>query len=116
MLKSLHLGAPSFDRSRVLPPIIVPLVRAAECGFDLISEVRSITRHFGFDTFMYGVAVSAQPDNDSCIYAFTTMPTEWAMRYDQHAYIEVDPRIADTWDRTAPLIWDQTTLAVRSPG
>ena len=101
MLKSLHLGAASIDPSRLLPPIMVPLVRAAECGFDLISEVESITHHFGFDSFMYGVAVSALPNNDSSMYAFTTMPMEWVMRYDQRAYIEVDPRIADTWDRTA---------------
>lgn len=114
MLKSLHLGAASIDPSRVIPPIMVPLVRAADCGFDLISEVKAITRHFGFDSFMYGVAVSASPNNDSCMYAFTTLPMEWVMRYDQRAYIEVDPRIADTWDRTAPLVWDQSTMRRRS--
>ena len=115
MLQSLHLSSPAIDPSRIVPPMMVPLVRAAECGFDLISEVQSITRHFGFDTFMYGVAVSVLPDNDSCMYAFTTMSMEWVMRYDQRAYIEVDPRIADTWDRTAPLVWDQTTWRGRSP-
>ena len=94
---------------------MVPLVRAAECGFDLIFEVESIIRHFGFDSFMYGVAVSAQPDNDSCIYAFTTLPMEWVIRYDQKAYIEVDPRIAQAWDRTLPVIWDQTTMRGRNP-
>lgn len=110
MLRSLHLGPVTVDPSRVLPPIMVPLVRAAECGFDLVSEVESITRHFGFDTFMYGVAVSAQPDNDSCVYAFTTLPLEWVLRYDQRAYIEVDPRIALAWDNTMPVVWDQTSL------
>ena len=115
MLRSLHLGPVSIDRSRVLPPIMAPLVRAAECGFDLISEVESITRHFGFDTFMYGVAVSAQPDNDSCVYAFTTLPLEWVIRYDQKAYIEVDPRIALAWDRTLPVVWDQSTMRGMNP-
>jgi len=115
MLKSLHLGPACVDSSRVLPPIIIPLVRAAECGFDLLSEVESITHHFGFDTFMYGVTVSAQPDNDSCIYAFTTLPREWVVRYEQKAYIEVDPRISDAWDRTMPAVWDQTTVRGRSP-
>ncbi len=115
MLKSLHLGAASIDASRVLPPIMVPLVRAAECGFDLISEVESITHDFGFDSFMYGVAVSALPNNDSSMYAFTTLPMEWVTRYDQRAYIEIDPRIADTWDRTAPLVWDQSTMRGRNP-
>ena len=114
MLQSLHLGPVRIDPSRMVPPIMVPLVRAAECGFDLVSEVEFITRHFGFDTFMYGVAVSALPDNDSCIYAFTTLPLEWVIRYDQKAYIEVDPRIADAWDRTDPMIWDQTTTRGRN--
>jgi len=85
MLRSLHFGSASVDQSSVIPPIILPLVRAAECGFDLVSEVESITRQFGFDTFMYGVAVSAQPDHDSCVYAFTTLPMEWVIRYDQKA-------------------------------
>jgi len=115
MLKALDIGPAHVDPSRGLPPIMVPLVRAAECGFDLVSEVESITRHFGFDSFMYGVAISPTPDNDSRIYAFATMPKEWVVRYDQRAYIEVDPRIADAWDRTMPVVWDQTTMRGRTP-
>ena len=114
MLQSLRLDSVRTDPSRLVPPIMAPLVHAAECGFDLVSEVDAITHHFGFDTFMYGVAISPLPDHDSCIYAFTTLPIEWAIRYDQNAYIEVDPRIADSWDQTVPLIWDQTTMRGRS--
>ena len=115
MLQSLQLGSPSIDPSRIIPPIMVSLLRAAERGFNLVSEVESITRHFGFDTFMYGVAVSALPDYDSCIYAFTTLPKEWVIRYDQRAYIEVDPRVADAWNQTVPITWDQATMRGRSP-
>jgi DNA-binding CsgD family transcriptional regulator len=93
---------------------MVPLVRAAELGFDLVSEIESVTRHFGFDSFMYGVAVSPVPDHDSCIYIFTTMPMEWVIRYDQMAYVEVDPRVAEAWDRTVPLVWDQVSARGRS--
>ena len=115
MLQRLVLGPVRIDPSRPVPPIMAPLVRAAECGFDLVSEVVSITHHFGFDSFMYGVAISPLPDNDSCIYAFTTLPVEWVIRYDQKAYIEIDPRIADAWDRTMPVIWDQATMRGRGP-
>ena len=115
MLQQLKLIPVRIDRARLVPPIMEALARASDCGFDLVSEIDAIVRHFRFETMMYGVAVSPTPDNDSCIYAFSTVPPEWAIRYDQKAYIEVDPRIADTWDRTVPVIWDQKTLRGRSP-
>ncbi len=115
MLQTLRLGPVRIDRSGPLPPVMVPLVRAAELGFDLVSQIESITRHFGFDSFMYGVAVSPVPDHDSCIYAFTTMPMEWVVRYDQMAYIEIDPRVSGTWDRTVPLVWDQMAVRGKNP-
>jgi len=80
-----ELSGVRVDRARLVPPIMEPLVRAADCGFNLVSEVEAIVRHFKFETFMYGVAVSPTPNNDSCIYAFSTVPPEWAMRYDQLA-------------------------------
>jgi DNA-binding CsgD family transcriptional regulator len=110
----LNLGPVRIDRGRVLPPVLLPLVHAAERGFDLISEIESITRHFGFDSFMYGVALSPRPDHESRIYAFTTLPLEWVMRYDQMAYVEIDPRVSGCWDRTVPLLWDQTTTRGKS--
>ncbi len=114
MLQSLRLGPAQVDPSRVLPPVLLPLVHAAQRGSDLVAEIESISRHFQFDSFMYGVAVSPRPDNESCVYAFTTMPMEWVGRYDQMAYVGIDPRVSGTWDTTAPLLWDQTTTRGKS--
>ncbi len=110
MLYTLPLGPIRVDRSGLLPPIVLPLISAAEKGFDLVPEIEVVARHFGFDSFMYGVAMSPMPDSDSCMYAFTTMPIEWVLRYDRMAYIEVDPRISSVWDRTVPLVWDQSKM------
>jgi DNA-binding CsgD family transcriptional regulator len=44
------------------------------------------------------------------MYVFTTAPLEWVARYDQLAYIEVDPRVLLLWDSTLPLVWDQRTV------
>ena len=114
MLQTLRLGPVYLERARLLPPVLLPLVHAAELGRDLVPEIESITRQFGFDSFMYGVATSPRPDHESCIYIFTTMPMTWVARYDQMAYVEVDPRVSDCWDRTVPLVWDQATTRGRS--
>jgi LuxR family quorum-sensing system transcriptional regulator SolR len=93
-----------------LPPVLAPLIHAAENGLDLVPAIRTITKDLGFDTFMYGVSTSLKPDHESRMYVFTTAPMEWVLLYDQRAYIEADPRILLLWDSTLPLVWDQTTV------
>jgi DNA-binding CsgD family transcriptional regulator len=115
MLQSLHLGRTKIAPQGFIPPLLDPLVRAAESGRDLVPVIQSITRSFGFDTFMYGMSTSMRPDHESRMFVFTTAPAEWVMRYDQMAYIEVDPRILLLWDSTLPLIWDQGTVRGAGP-
>jgi DNA-binding CsgD family transcriptional regulator len=110
MLQALHLGQTKVAPWSFIPPLLDPLVKAAECGNDLVPVIQSITRSFGFDTFMYGMCTSVRPDHESRMFVFTTVPAEWVARYDQMAYIEVDPRILLLWDSTLPLIWDQRTV------
>src|SRR5258706_9256783 len=110
MLQALHLGQTKVASWSFIPPLLHPLVRAAKCGNDLVPVIQSITRSFGFDTFMYGMCTSLRPDHESRMYVFTTLPIEWVVRYDQMAYIEVDPRILLLWDSTLPLVWDQRTV------
>jgi LuxR family transcriptional activator of conjugal transfer of Ti plasmids len=88
--------------------LLSPLVRAAESGTDLVPEIELITRYFGFDSFTYRIATSLYPDQENRIFEFTTLPAIWAIRYDQNAYVEVDPRVIGTWDRTVPMLWDQS--------
>jgi len=115
MLQSLRLGQSKIGRWSFIPPFLDPLVKAAECSRDLVPIIQSITRGFGFDTFMYGMSTSVRPDHESRMFVFTTAPTEWVIRYDQLAYIEVDPRILLLWDSTLPLIWDQRTVRGAGP-
>lgn len=110
MLQSLRPGAPRIQQGSVLPPIVGPLIHAAENGLDLVPAVRTITKDLGFDTFMYGVSTSLKPDHESRMYVFTTASMEWVLRYDQRAYIEADPRVLLLWDSTLPLVWDQATV------
>jgi DNA-binding CsgD family transcriptional regulator len=115
MLQSLRLGQSKIARWNFIPPLLDPLVKAAEGGRDLVPIIQSITRSFGFDTFMYGMSTSMRPDHESRMFVFTTAPVEWVIRYDQMAYIEVDPRILLLWDSTLPLIWDQRTVRGAGP-
>ena len=101
MLQQLVLGHAKVAPWGFIPPVLDALVKAAESGTDVVPVIQSITRSFGFDTFMYGMCTSLRPDHESRMYVFTTAPMEWVARYDQMAYIEVDPRILLLWDRMA---------------
>ena len=110
MLQSLVLGKAKVAPCGFIPPILEPLVKAAENGQDLVPVLQSTIRSLGFDTFMYGVYAGLRPDHESRMYVFTTATAEWIARYDRMAYIEVDPRIPLLWDSTLPLVWDQRTV------
>ena len=110
MLQSLVLNHAKVAPWGFIPPVLVPLVEAAESGRDLVPVIQSITKSFGFDTFTYGMSTSLRPDHESRMYVFTTAPMEWVARYDQLAYIEVDPRILLLSDTTLPLVLDQRTV------
>jgi len=115
MLQSLMLGHPKVAPWSFIPPVLEPLVNAAESGRDLVPVIQSITQSFGFDTFMYGMCTSLRPDHESRMFVFTTASPEWVTKYDQKAYIEVDPRILLLWDSTLPLVWDQRTVRGAGP-
>ena len=80
MLQPLILGRAKVAPWGFIPPVLAPLVKAAESGQDLVPVIRSITRSFGFDTFMYGMCTSLRPDHESRMYVFTTLPMEWVAR------------------------------------
>ncbi len=110
MLSHLQPGRPK--PGAILPdPSLQSLVDAAMAGAPLEPVILSMVRNLGFDSFMYGMCTNeTRPHHESRGYVWTTLPREWVAQYDRNAYVEIDPRLAETWNRTAPLIWDAATM------
>jgi LuxR family quorum-sensing system transcriptional regulator SolR len=52
------------------------------------------TRRLGFDSYVFGIAANdRQPDAESRTYILTNQADEWVCTYEEHAYVEVDPRV-----------------------
>ena len=107
MLQSLAPGGVVLEGARFLPQILSPLIGAAERAEPLEPIVSAIVRMFGFDTFLYGASLSVRPGQEALSYVFTTSPRDWVVHYDQRAYIEVDPRVLNSFESAMPYIWDQ---------
>jgi DNA-binding CsgD family transcriptional regulator len=100
-------------QSEFVPNLLAPLIEVANSRNPLEPSVLAITKSLGFDSFMYGMSTSADPVQESRSYVFTTLPREWVVRYDQRAYIEVDPRVRHGIVSSTPLIWDSPTTRGR---
>jgi DNA-binding CsgD family transcriptional regulator len=110
MLRPLKLTPLQFKPAGYVPPIVHPLLAAAAKGLDLEPTIRSITKSFGFDAFMYGICLDPQPAAEARQFVYTTLPIEWVQRYDKCDYIDIDPRIRAMTDASLPIIWDQQTF------
>lgn len=115
MLQIFRLGPAHVAGSDDLPPFLSALARAGESGSDLVPHIATITRRFGFDSFTYTGSMRLPQDHENKLFEFTTLPAVWAFRYDQNAYIEVDPRVKAISDCTVPVLWDQATTRACSP-
>ena len=103
----LSLDGVRVEDKGAAPAIIAPLIDAVARNVELTPVVTSIVKSLGFATFMYGLSTVRRPGQDSMMYTFTTVPREWGMRWDQAAYVEVDPRIQSGFENTLPFFWDQ---------
>ena len=115
MLQSLRPAKVSLQGARFLPQVLSTLIGAVERGDPLEPVVSAIVRMFGFDTFLYGASLSFRPGQEAVNYVFTTAPQEWVLRYNQQAYIEVDPRVLYSFDSAMPFVWDQQSERGKSP-
>lgn len=114
MLETLRPEQVNLRRNQFVPPFLASLIAAARGGNELLPYVESITRNLGFDGFTYGAAATPKPDNKGRNYIYTTMSVDWMRRYEQMAYIEVDPRIILTCKSAIPFVWDQKNVRGRS--
>ncbi len=115
MLEDIVPGVVQLRPYHFVPSFLEALINAANSGQDLLPCVEQITRYLGFDSFMYGATGTPTPDHEAVSFVYTTLPREWVRRYDERAYIEVDPRINLTWDSAFPLIWDQKNMRGMDP-
>ena len=115
MLQELRLGPlKDLPSEQLVPPVIQPLVRAAQRGEDVAPIALAMVRSFGFDGFWYGVSMSLRPTQETRNFLYSTWPDELTRIYDERAYVEVDPRIQDILTSVVPVVWDQSTYRGRS--
>lgn len=106
MLHNIAFGKVAIRRTPYTPTLLLPLVSAAEQGNPLEPALNGIVKHLGFETFMFAMSVNPRGHHESQSYVYTTLPAEWVARYDQMAYIEIDPRVLKTWNNALPTVWD----------
>lgn len=97
------------------PPIMEPMLQAAEAKKDLVPPLQRILRRLGFSSFMYGLSTSVNPRRESLIYYFTTVSREWALHYEREYYVEIDPRITLAARHSSPVPWDLDIGLANSP-
>lgn len=114
MLTNILPRAIASERTPFVPQFLCSFLDALRQGAALEPAIDGIVRKFGFDSFMYGSSASPYPHQETKSYVFTTLPREWVARYDQQAYIEVDPRVKRASEGALPLVWDQASERGRS--
>ena len=90
-----------------VPLLVLPLVDDVRRNRPPESALAAIARALGFDSATYTATTAAQPARERRSYVWTTMSRDWVERYEARAYVEVDPRIAETRHRATPLVWDR---------
>ena len=66
MLQPLCLGSlEDVKAAYLVPPIVQPLLRAAQQGEDVAPIVLAIANGFGFDGFLYGASLSLRPRQET---------------------------------------------------
>jgi len=114
MLTIIQPGTVKLAQAAYMPQFLRPLAEAVERGEPIDPSIEEIIRDFGFHSFMYGASAAPFPHQESKNYVFTTLERSWVARYDQQAYIEVDPRVKQASESALPLVWDQKSERGRS--
>lgn len=107
MLTVINPGEPASIPGYVLSEHIARLSEAALKGKPLQPVMESIVNELGFDSFMYAMSPDPSPTRrDTRLFVWTTLPREWVVLYGERGYIEVDPRLTNTYNRNIPYVWD----------
>jgi DNA-binding CsgD family transcriptional regulator len=70
-------------------------------------EIRRVSRHLGFEHFLYGVR-HVPAEGDACQFILSGYPTQWMERYQAAGYADIDPIVAHTYRYATPLVWQES--------
>jgi DNA-binding CsgD family transcriptional regulator len=107
MLQEISLEPPVALPPGPVPPFLRSIADAASSTQSVAAALGEVVRSLGFDGFTYGIGTAPTPTRESRSYVWTNLPGEWIRRYDQNAYIEVDPRVTDAVLHMTPMPWDR---------
>ncbi len=110
MLTIVSPGKPERVDLSLMDEPLRRVIVAAQAGEPLVPIMTDVVRSFGFDSFLYAMTTVSRPDRDSRSYCWTNQPKEWVLAYEANAYVEVDPRVTATFDRTSPFVWDSARM------
>ncbi len=113
MLAFVELARPARVRTSPFDRPILPLLAAASLGRPLVPAMQSVMRRHGFDHFMY-VHLSDSCTRDARCCCWATHSRAWLDLYDRRAYVEIDPRVVNTFDCATPFVWDSAALRGRA--
>ena len=107
MLANIKPGKPARIPGAIATPYVLELMEAKRRDQPLEPVMTRIMEELGFDSFMYGMSADPTPNRrDTRAFVWTTLPLQWVRRYGEKGYLEIDPRITETYNRNVPFIWD----------
>jgi len=107
MLANIKPGKPARLTGAITTPYISALIEAKRRNDPLEPVMTKVMNELGFDSFMYAMSSNVLPHRkDNKAYVWTTLPALWVRRYAEMGYLEVDPRITETYNRNVPFVWD----------
>ena len=106
MLANIKPGKPARLVGAVTTPSLIALIEAKKRNQPLEPVMTQVMQALGFDSFMYAMSSTPIAHRDNRVFVWTTLPLEWVQRYGQQGYVEIDPRVSETYNRHVPFVWD----------
>src|SRR5574340_197660 len=107
MLAIIDPGEPAAVPGYVVDDAVAGLARAVLAGRSLTTEIRAVVAELGFTDFTYVMSSDAGPTcRDTRCFVWSTLPGDWVAHYGECGYIETDPAVTRSWNRSVPFVWD----------
>jgi len=106
MLANIKPGKPARLVGAVTTPALMALIQAKMRGKSLEPIMTTVMNQLGFESFMYAMSATPTANRNNRAYVWTTLPITWVSRYSDQGYVEIDPRVSETYNRNTPFVWD----------